>query len=251
MNNETPEEIPQFSRPFGNKLVELIEIKRGASILDIGMGNGTATFFPALKKIGDHGRVIGIDISEEMVRETYRRVQEYKILNATVIRSDAKSLIFKDSTFDYVLSGFSYLCTPMEEVFRVLKKGGQFGLTSWKTLEDMEWMAEFLRMYIPADVRDVCHLDTVEDIKDRLDKAGFRNIRVFTEKVEFVYRTEEQWWEEMLDSGWRGHVEKIEGIGPGHLEKFKKEAFEKLQVYKRADGLHFSVCALIALGTRI
>ena len=106
-------------------------------------------------------------------------------------------------------------------------------------------------MYIPADVRDVCHLDTVEDIKDRLDKAGFRNIRVLTEKVEFVYKNEEQWWEEMLDSGWRDHVEKIESTGPGHLEKFKKEAFEKLQVYKRADGLHFSVCALIALGTRI
>jgi len=75
MNNENPEGIPQFSRPFGNKLVELIEIKRGASILDIGMGNGTATFFPAVKKVGNHGRVIGIDISDEMVRETYRRLK--------------------------------------------------------------------------------------------------------------------------------------------------------------------------------
>jgi len=250
MNDENPEEILQFSRPFGNKLVELIKIECGATILDIGMGNGTATFFPAVKKVGDHGWVIGIDISEEMVRETYSRIQEYRVQNATVIRSDAQSLIFKDSTFDYVLSGFSYVYTTMEEVFRVLKKGGRFGLTTWKTLEDMEWMAEFLKRYIPVDIRDVCHHDSAEEVKDRLEKAGFKNIRVFTEKVEFVYRNEEQWWEEMLDSGWRSHVEKIENMGPGHLEKFKKEAFEGLQVYKYADGLHFGVCALIVLGTR-
>lgn len=247
--NQNDAGVPQFSKPFGNTLVAVAEINSGATVLDLGMGNGTATFFPALKKVGDTGQVIGIDISAEMARETCGKIKEYKIRNAKVIQTDAKSLIFKDSTFDVVLSGFSYLCSSFKEILRVLKHGGQFGLTTWETLEDMEWMAEFVRKYLPVDSQDVCHQDTEEGLRTLLCEAGFENITILKERRGFAYKNKEQWWEEMLDSGWRGYLEKIGTMGLCNLEQFKEEAFKKLQVYKN-DGFHFSIAALIALGTK-
>lgn len=250
MNDNPPQnEVPQFSIPFGNKLVELADIDEGATVLDMGMGNGLATFFPALKKVGEQGQVIGIDISRDMVKETYRKIKKELINNATVLQTDAKSLAFKDNAFDVVVCGFSYLCTTPEEILRVLKKGGTFGLTSWRELEDMEWMAAFLRKYFAVTTHDVCYQDTEEGLREFLCKAGFENVTIMTERQEFAYRDEEQWWEEMRDSGWESHLRKIESLGPDSLEKFKKEAFEGLQKYKR-DGLHFCVDALIGVGTK-
>lgn len=242
-------EMPQFSRPFGNTLVELAEINPGACVLDVGMGNGTATFFPAVKKVGEHGWVIGIDISDEMVREVYTKMKGYNLQNAAVIQTDAQHLIFKDNTFDVVLSGFSYLCTTFEEILRVLKEGGQFGLTTWEMLEDEKWMAECVKKYLPLDTQGLSHCDTEEELKTVLQKAGFERVKIFTEKEEFVYKDEEQWWEEMQE-GWKGRLEKIERMGPGKLEIFKREAFEEIQVHKQDDGLHVGVSALIGFGTK-
>lgn len=247
--SENQSDVPQFSRPFGNKLVELAQINPGDTILDIGMGNGTATFFPAIEKVGKTGNVIGIDISKDMVKRTYDKIIDDNITNAMVIQTDAKSLIFKDNTFDVVLSGFSYLCCPFEELMRVLKEGGKFGLTSWEALEDMEWMASFLRKYIPVTVQDVCYCDTEEGLENLLDTAGFRNITLLSRKEEFVYTNEEQWWEEMQE-GWHSYLEEMELKGLNTLKEFKKEAFKELQIHKYKDGLHCGVSALIALCTK-
>lgn len=246
---ESEPEGPHIMTHFGKRLAELAGIDKGAWILDLGMGLGSS-LFPAAEKVGKNGQVIGIDISDEMVRGTYERIKNRKITNAKVIQTDARTLIFKDNMFDAVLSGFSFLYSTMEEIRRVLKEGGQFGLTTWKTLEDMEWMASFLRRYMPVNSKEVYHQDTTEGLRNLLDNAGFKNVTVLTEKKEFAYVNEEQWWEDMNNSGWRDHLEKIENVRPGNLEKFKKEAFERLQVYKHADGIHFTAVVLFAFGIK-
>lgn len=249
MESEKPDNGPHVLKYFGKRLAELAEIGTGATVLDLGMGRGSS-LFPALKKVGSNGQIIGIDISDEMVRKTAVEIKGYNIKNASLIQTDAKTLVFKDKTFDVVLSGFSYTYSTLEEVLRVLKEGGQFGLTTWDTLEDMEWMAAFLRRYIDSDSKKVYHQDTAEGLERLLRDAGFKNVKTVIEKEEFAYRDEEQWWEDMQDSGWRSHLEKIESMGPGKLEEFRKEAFKGLQAHKDADGIHFTVSVLFAFGTK-
>ena len=62
-----------IGRDFGNRLVELSSINKGARVLDIGMGRG-ASLFSAINKVGKDGYVIGIDTSEVMVSETYKDI---------------------------------------------------------------------------------------------------------------------------------------------------------------------------------
>jgi tRNA G46 methylase TrmB len=57
---------------FGKKLVHILEIKRGAQILDIGTGGGS-TLFRASKRVGPTGKVIGVELCEHcMKKQTVR-----------------------------------------------------------------------------------------------------------------------------------------------------------------------------------
>lgn len=234
-------------RHFGNRLAELTEIGEGTRVLDVGMGLGSS-LFPAVKKVGDTGQVIGIDISEEMVKCTYDKIKELTITNAAVLQTDAKSLVFKDNTFDVVLSGFSYIYSTLKEIRRVLKVGGIFGFSTWETMEDAEWLASFLKPLIPVD--NMYHKDTPEGLRTLLGEAGFTDSTVIREEKEFSYMNEEHWWTHICESGWHEYLEKIEDTGPGTLEEFKTEAFRNLQVYKRVDSIPFTVSVHFAFGIK-
>jgi len=249
MGGEPEESVGlRMSKPFGTKLVELAEISEDDFVLDIGTGLGPV-FFSALTRVGKHGHVVGIDISDEMVKGTRAGLKRCRLRNAAIIESDARSLVFRDSTFDVVLSGFSYIYSSLKEVLRVLRKGGLFGLSTWSALGDMDCMAEFAERYMPISVEDVYHRDTPEALKKLLLKAGFEEVRVFVETQEFVFKDEEQWWEEVVDSGWQTHLAKIEDLGFSLVE-FKQEIFKGLQKYKRTDGVPFTISAILALAIK-
>lgn len=247
MENEK-NEGPHILTHFGKRLAGLAEIRRGAYVLDLGMGGGTS-LIPAAKKVGSTGQVLGIDISDEMIKYTSEKIKDFKITNARLIQTDAKTLVFKDNTFDCVLSGFSYIYSTLEEIRRVLKDGGRLALSTWKILEDMEWMASFLSEYQPADTKDHYHRDTPEELRTLLGEAGFANITIITESQEFAYKDEEQWWADMRESGWEDHLKKLEESGCT-LEAFKEEAFKGLQKYKRSHRFPFTVTVHFALGTK-
>ncbi|MBU7048190.1 MAG: methyltransferase domain-containing protein [Theionarchaea archaeon] len=243
--NEEPESVAlRISRPFGKKLVELAGISKGFTVLDIGTGLGPV-FFPAVDRVKPHGLVIGIDISDEMVRGTYNEIT-YK--NAVIIQADAKTLPFKDDSFDVVLSGFSYIYFSCTEVVRVLKEGGQVALSSWASLGDINFMAEHVSRYMPVNSHEVCHEDTPEKLRDLLCEHGFESIKIIQETHDFTYMNEEQWWDEMMDSGWSYYAEIVGGIIG--MDKFKREVFDGLQGLKRDDGIPFTLSALLVFGTK-
>lgn len=95
----------------GKGLVERIGIAEGARVLDVGVGRG-ANLFPAAEKVGPHGQVIGIDLAEEMLRETRAEIERRGLLNASVLAMDAENLAFETASFDYLLCGFAIFLFP-------------------------------------------------------------------------------------------------------------------------------------------
>jgi len=182
----------RISKPFGRRLVELAGIRKGNLVLDVGTGLGPV-FFPALEKVGSDGVVACVDISDEMATETHTVINGAAYCNAIIVKSDAKSLTFRDNAFDFVLSGFSYIYSSLEEIKRVLKGGGRFGLSSWAALGDMDFKVRFAKRYLPISSEDLYYRDTPTALKILLRKAGFKDIRVFAETHEFVFKDEKQW----------------------------------------------------------
>jgi arsenite methyltransferase len=104
-------------------------LEPGARVLDLGSGAGTDSLVAA-QMVGEHGRVIGIDMTPEMLAKARGAAAEMRATNVEFVEADAERLPFDDQSFDVVISnGVIDLIPDKEavfaELFRVLTPGGR------------------------------------------------------------------------------------------------------------------------------
>jgi phosphatidylethanolamine/phosphatidyl-N-methylethanolamine N-methyltransferase len=103
----------------------------GGRILDVGVGTGLS-----LSDYSPATRLCGVDISEPMLRKAQSRVRALGLANVeTLAVMDAKSLAFKDSSFDAVVAQYVITAVPdpeatLDDFIRVLKPGGELILVN-------------------------------------------------------------------------------------------------------------------------
>ncbi len=169
-----------------NCAFKLFPIKEGMQVLDVGCGTGN--FSIKLAKMGC--KVVGIDMSEEMLKIAQEKVRG-RNLNIEFYKMDVLDLKFQDEYFDGIFSMavFEFIQNPdraMDEMFRVLRKNGHlligtinrdsrwgqmylteefqknsvFKYANFKTVEEMknlkkDYLVKVLQcLYIPPDAKD-------------------------------------------------------------------------------------------------
>lgn len=110
------------------KTMELMDVKKGSSALDVCCGTADWTIALA-KAVGTEGRVVGLDFSENMLSVGKEKVAQLKFDQVELIHGNAMALPFEDNSFDYVTIGFGLRNVPdylqvLKEMHRVLKPGG-------------------------------------------------------------------------------------------------------------------------------
>jgi ubiquinone/menaquinone biosynthesis C-methylase UbiE len=237
--------------------VDVAEIAAGANVLDVAAGRG-ALLFPAAAKVGPTGHVTAIDFSPDMVRETAKDIESRKLSHAEIRQMDAERMTFSDASFDRVLCGFALwmFAEParvLQEFYRVLRRGGRVALSTWSVDNPFQlWCNEVLRPYAPAPTstaasKDDPKFDTPSQLDTALHQAGFQNIGITVEENDFVYASEEQYWQSLWSAGIRRQLEKMT---PVLLDQAKSEVFRKLHAIKKPDGFHKVNRALVAVGTK-
>ena len=108
------------------EVVDLAEPKAGEVALDVATGTGNAAFALA----GACGRVVGLDLTPEMLAEARRVAAERSITNVDWVLGDAEALPFPDAVFDiYMVRAaphhFPNLEVALREAARVTKPGGR------------------------------------------------------------------------------------------------------------------------------
>jgi ubiquinone/menaquinone biosynthesis C-methylase UbiE len=119
----------------------------GERVLDVACGTGLASF-EAARAVGESGHVLGIDLSDRMVRDAERRAREKKSLNCSFARMDGETLALPDASFDLALCalGLMYMPEPeraLREMHRVLRAGGRVSLAVWGERSKCGWSAVF------------------------------------------------------------------------------------------------------------
>ncbi len=124
--------------PYGLALLARLAPERlapGAAVLDIASGPGEPALTLA-RRLAVRGRVVGIDLSPEMLRIARDRAGALGLDNLEFREADAHRLPFEDDSFDLVTCRFGLMLMAepsavAREARRVLKPGGRFGLAVW------------------------------------------------------------------------------------------------------------------------
>jgi SAM-dependent methyltransferase len=112
----------------GNPL-SLGELAAGETVLDLGSGAGLDSIL-ASRRVGPSGRVLGIDMTQEMIDKAKANVHSLGLANVDFQFGDIEALPFDDSDVHVVITnGVFNLCLSkaevLSEVFRVLRPGGR------------------------------------------------------------------------------------------------------------------------------
>jgi len=250
---------PRFFSHFGRRLVEHAQIPGGAKVLDVACGRGAA-LYPAAQRVASNGLAVGVDLSREMLCENAAEIRILRLKNIHLAQVDAEHLTFPDDSFDFVLCGLSIFFFPrlqqaLTEMYRVLKIGGQVGLTTFaKDCKTSTWLTETFDRHlpIPTSVSSQSRqptrqlLNTPEVLEEALRTAGFQKALILKEEADFVFANEEEWWSAM----WIGRRHLLERLTLSALEEFKVNILRDLQVFRRSDGIHLPRRVLFALGSR-
>ena len=119
----------------------LADLKEGETVLDLGAGAGIDVFLAA-KKVGQHGRVIGVDMTEDMVAKGSLLAGQHGYGNVEFRLGYIEQLPVDSGTVDVVISNCVINLTPdklasFKEVHRVLKPGGRILIADLVTAGDL------------------------------------------------------------------------------------------------------------------
>jgi len=240
-----------YHEEFAVRLVDAVGLHDGDAVLDVACGRG-AVLVPAAARIGS-GRLVGIDLSTEMVRLTTARMLMLGI-DADVRVMDAESLEFEDGSFTAVLCAFGVFFLPEPEAAvagfrRVLAPGGRIGLSTWG-VEDERWAWEDeLLAGVAVERRAVRRpFDQPDDLITLLGGAGFTDATVRREHHEVVIADEAEWWAWKWSYSLRGVLEQLP---PERLTRLREDAAERIaDMTATGEPLRLRLEALIATAVR-
>ena len=130
---DTYDDAPLWSMPFGMRLLEVMPVKSGLVVLDIGCGTG----FPLLEvaqRLGKNSQVVGIDPWAEALSRLRHKAQSRDIRTVTIVKGIAEDLPFQNEAFDLVISnnGISAVADKklaLQECSRVCRSQGRLIFT--------------------------------------------------------------------------------------------------------------------------
>jgi ubiquinone/menaquinone biosynthesis C-methylase UbiE len=229
---------------LGRRLVELAGIRPGAAVLDVACGRG-AVLVPARQHAGPSGRVVGVDISVNMLN-----LARAASADAELCQMDAERLGFAHDSFDVVLCAFAlpFLPSPqtaVAEFARVVRQGGVVGVTTWAEDDpDWSWLDQLVARTEVSQRPVARPLHHPEDLTGLLVDAGLGPVRMHREEADIEFADPGEWWRWIWSFSLRGVLEQLDAA---EVEALRRAAGVHLAEMRRRGPLRMRLTANVAL----
>ena len=162
--------------------VALASLKPGETVIDLGSGGGLDCFLAA-KKVGETGRVIGVDMTPEMLDRARTNLRKSKHKNVEFRLGEIENLPVADNTADVIISNCVINLSPnkqrvFDESFRVLKPKGRLMISDMVLLKEIP---EAIMKNVSAYIGCISGAEKKVNYLNHIKQAGFKNVQIVEE----------------------------------------------------------------------
>ena len=164
--------------------VALASLTEGETVLDLGAGAGFDCFLAA-NKVGQSGKVIGVDMTPEMVEKARENALKNDYQNVEFRLGEIENIPVADNSTDAVISNCVINLSPdknrvFQETFRVLKPGGRLMVSDIVLLQELP---DFIKNSVAAYIGCVSGALLKEEYIAAIRGAGFHEVKIIDETV--------------------------------------------------------------------
>ena len=157
----------------------MASLKPGETVLDLGSGGGIDCFLAA-SAVGATGKVIGVDMTPDMVSKARENAEKAGVKNVEFRLGEIEHLPVEDSSVDAIISNCVINLSPekdkvFREAYRVLKPGGRLAVSDIVATAPLP---EEVRKDLSLISACVGGAERVESIKKMLEETGFEDVKV-------------------------------------------------------------------------
>jgi len=152
--------------------------------LDLGCGAGIDCFL-ATQKVGKNGKVIGVDMTEEMIKKAKLNAKKLGAKNIKFVLGEIENLPIKDNSIDIIITNCVINLTPdktetFKEAYRVLRKGGKMYISDIVLLKELSKEQKNNKDLLTGCVAGAL---LKEDYLEKIRKVGF-DVHILSENEE-------------------------------------------------------------------
>jgi SAM-dependent methyltransferase len=162
--------------------VAIASLREGETVLDLGSGGGFDCFLAA-EKVGENGKVIGVDMTPEMLERARENARKGNYTNVEFRLGEIDNLPVADNAADVLISNCVINLVPdkrrvFKEAFRVLKPGGRLMISDIVLLRELP---AFIKNSIEAYIGCISGAIMRDEYISAIEAAGFHKVRIIDE----------------------------------------------------------------------
>ena len=243
-----------FFRQTAQRICKHLSPEPNACWLDVATGTGVMALEAARHLSA--GSVVGVDLSDGMLRQARAKAQAQQLHNATFRRMDADDLDFPPDHFDIVTCSFGLFFMEdmegaMRRLARTVKSGGQIAISSFTETAFSPFAPAFLSLYEdfgkqapPLSWKRLADVAVIEKI---YRAAGITDLVFHHEPLGYALQSEQQWWDVVWNAGFRGLLNQL---SESEREAFKAQHLDAVRALCRQGESRLDTGVIIAIGRK-